>query len=386
MVGSFFVAGAGHAAAVADRGGLFSTPGMNDSIKIIDRYIGRNTLQGFLLVLSLLVVLLSFMELLVQIKDVGKGAFQMADAFGFVVLTIPKRIVDLMPVAALLGSIVALGLLADHQELTAMQAAGISVQRIAFSVLGTSAVLMLAAILIAEFVAPPLDQMARIRRSKAIYGKAVMMSKEGFWVRHGSAFVHVGRTLAGDKAADIEIYELDESGRLRQFVWAAEATIGSRQDWLLKGIQAKSFSGDSVAVRSIEEYRLNSFLTPGQTALLQLPPDSLSLSDLWNYIRSLDERAQNSKPYALAFWQKVFLPATTGIMVLLSLTFIFGSTRTRNASQRIFMGMLTGVVFHLANQIVGHLGLILNLPPILTTLLPVGCILIVALALLRRAF
>jgi lipopolysaccharide export system permease protein len=359
---------------------------MNDSIKIIDRYIGRNTLQGFLLVLSLLVVLLSFMELLVQIKDVGKGAFQMADAFGFVVLTIPKRIVDLMPVAALLGSIVALGLLADHQELTAMQAAGISVQRIAFSVLGTSAVLMLAAILIAEFVAPPLDQMARIRRSKAIYGKAVMMSKEGFWVRHGSAFVHVGRTLAGDKAADIEIYELDESGRLRQFVWAAEATIGSRQDWLLKGIQAKSFSGDSVAVRSIEEYRLNSFLTPGQTALLQLPPDSLSLSDLWNYIRSLDERAQNSNPYALAFWQKVFLPATTGIMVLLSLTFIFGSTRTRNASQRIFMGMLTGVVFHLANQIVGHLGLILNLPPILTTLLPVGCILIVALALLRRAF
>jgi lipopolysaccharide export system permease protein len=359
---------------------------MNDFIKIIDRYIGRNTLQGFLLVLSVLVVLLSFMELLIQIKDVGKGAFQMVDAFGFVALTIPKRIVDLMPVAALLGSIVALGLLADHQELTAMQAAGISVQRIAFSVLGTSVVLMLAAVLMAEFVAPPLDQMARIRRSKAIYGKTAMMSKDGFWVRHGNAFVHVGRTLSAESAADIEVYEMDASGRLRQFIAAEEATIDGRQDWLLKGIQAKAFTEDAVEARSMQEYRLSAFLTAGQMALLQLPPDSLSLSDLWSYIRSLDERAQNSKAYALAFWQKVCLPATTGIMVLLSLTFIFGSTRTRNASQRIFMGMLTGVVFHLANQIIGHLGLILSLPPVLTTLLPVGCVLIVALRLLRRAF
>lgn len=359
---------------------------MNDSIRIIDRYIGRNTLQGFLLVLSLLVVLLSFMELLIQIKDVGKGSFQMADAFVFVVLTIPKRIVDLMPVAALLGSIVALGLLADHQELTAMQAAGISVQRIAFSVLGTSVVLMLATILMAQFVAPPLDQTARIQRSRAIYGKSVMMSKEGFWVRHGSAFVHVGRTLSGEQAADIEVYELDASGRLRRFIAAPEAVLRDRDDWLLTRVQAKMFSGDSVDVQSLDEYRLSSFLTSGQVALLQLPPDSLSLSDLWSYIRSLDERAQNSKAYALAFWQKVCLPVTTGAMVLLSLTFIFGSTRTRNASQRIFLGMLTGVVFHLANQVIGHLGLILSLPPILTTLLPVGCILVVALRLLRRAF
>jgi lipopolysaccharide export system permease protein len=386
MVGAVSDGIAGRLAAVADRGSFFSTAGMIDSIKIIDRYIGRNTLQGFFLVLSVLVVLLSFMELLVQIKDVGKGSFQLLDAFSFVLLTIPKRVVDLMPVAALLGSIVSLGLLADHQELTAMQAAGISVQRIAFSVLGTSIVLMLSAILMAEFVAPPLDQMARILRSRAIYGKTVMMSREGFWVRHGNAFVHVGRTLSEKKAADIEVYELDESGRLRQFIAAAEAVVGDRQDWLLTGIQAKTFKGDSVEAQPMDEYRLSSFLTPGQMALLQLPPDSLSLSDLWNYIRSLEKRSQNSKAYALAFWQKVCLPITTGIMVLLSLTFIFGSTRTRNASQRIFLGMLTGVVFHLANQIFGHLGLILNIPAILTTLLPVGFVLILALRLLRRAF
>jgi lipopolysaccharide export system permease protein len=72
--------------------------------------------------------------------------------------------------------------------------------------------------------------------------------------------------------------------------------------------------------------------------------------------------------------------------VLFSLTFIFGSTRIRNASQRIFVGMLVGVVFYLTNQILGHLGLILDLPPLLTTLAPVSVLLLVAIKLLRKAF
>jgi len=120
--------------------------------------------------------------------------------------------------------------------------------------------------------------------------------------------------------------------------------------------------------------------------VLELPPDSLSLSDLQGYIQVLQERKQNARSYALAFWQKICLPVTTGAMVLLSLTFIFGSTRKRNASQRIFFGMLVGVVFYLSNQIVGNLGLVFDLPPLFTTLAPVSVILVVALRLLRKAF
>ncbi len=359
---------------------------MRDQIKIIDRYLGRSTIQGFLLVLFVLLVLFSFMELLIQINDVGKGNYQLPDAFVYVALTIPKRMTDLMPLAALLGSIVALGLLADHQELTALQAAGVSVQRIAFSVLGTSVALMLAAIIIAEFISPPLDQSARISRSRAIYGKPVMLSKEGFWVRHGQSFVRVGRTLSAERAANVEVYELDDAGRLHQFISAKNAVIEGQNNWRLADIEAKVFEGDTVVAAPLKEYWLRGFLTPSQVAVLELPADSLSLSDLWGYIRSLNQRRENSAAYTLAFWQKVCLPVTTSVMVLLSLTFIFGSTRIRNAAQRIFAGVFTGVVFYLINQILGHLSLIFNIPPLLTTLAPVAVVLVIALKLLRRAF
>jgi lipopolysaccharide export system permease protein len=355
-------------------------------IKRLDRYIGRHALGGFFLTLSVLVALLSFFELLAQINDVGKGDFRLADAFYYTALTMPKQAADLMPVSALLGSIIGLGMMADRHELTAMQAAGISVQRISAAVVGTSVILMLVAILVAEFIAPPLYQNAHRRRSEAIYGQAVTVSKSGFWVRHGRFFIHVDKPLSPRTAADIELYEVDEAGNLKQFLYARSATLQEDGRWLLTDVEQKRIDGSSITGRKLADYPLEAFLTPGQMAILQLPPESLALTDLYQFITSLRARGENAEAYSLAFWQKICLPVTTAVMVLLSLTFIFGSTRTISAAQRIAGGTLVGTLFFLANQILGHLGLLFNLSPILTTLAPAGLILVVALGLLRRAF
>ena len=208
-------------------------------VKIIDRYIGRSTAQGFLLVLSLLVVLFSLFELLAQLDSVGKGTYRMVDAFAFVALTIPKRLAELTPMAGLIGNVAALGLLADHHELTAMQVAGLSARHIALAVLSTSFLLMLAAGLVSEFVAPPLEQYARTRQSRAIFGNNIIMpSKHGFWVRHGHQFVHVGRMFAQGVAADIEVFEFDSTDRLRRFVLAKQGAIQAGQDWVLFDAEA----------------------------------------------------------------------------------------------------------------------------------------------------
>ena len=104
--------------------------------------MGSSFLRSFGLVVVILVVLFSFLELLSQLDDAGKGNYQIRDVFIFIGLTLPRRILDLMPISALLGSVVALGLLADHGELLAMQAGGISVRRICWSMYATGTVLI----------------------------------------------------------------------------------------------------------------------------------------------------------------------------------------------------------------------------------------------------
>ena len=100
----------------------------------LDIYIGRRFLNYFLLIIFLLMVLFSLFELLSQLDDVGTGSYQLKNALAYVALTLPKRLLDVMPISTLLGGILSMGMLADHGELVAMEAAGISTLRICSTV------------------------------------------------------------------------------------------------------------------------------------------------------------------------------------------------------------------------------------------------------------
>ncbi|MBT8131779.1 MAG: LptF/LptG family permease, partial [Gammaproteobacteria bacterium] len=92
---------------------------------LLDRYILAGVLRGTVLVLLVLLVLNSFVSFIGQVDNVGQGSFTMADAIGYVLLTMPTIVYDLLPIATLLGALLGLGNLASHSELIVMRAAGI---------------------------------------------------------------------------------------------------------------------------------------------------------------------------------------------------------------------------------------------------------------------
>jgi lipopolysaccharide export system permease protein len=353
-------------------------------MRILDRYIGTRFLGGFLLLLCILFSLFTFVELLTQLDNVGKRNFHVQDAFFFVALNTPRRIYDLIPMSALLGSIIALGVLADRGELLAMQAAGVSVRRICGTVLVTGALLIPAVVALGEFVAPPLEQSARTLCLRALSDPGVLPTKQGFWARRGNACIHVARSFGGEAAADVDIFERDDQWRITRVVHASRATISPNRRWLLQDVTERTIADEDIKTQGLPSLELDSFLSPAQVAVLQLPPDTMSARDLYHYIRALRERGQNASTYALALWQKITMPVATGTMILLSLTFVFGPPRERTPGFRIMMGCMVGVAFFLANQVMGRLGLVLEFHPAVATMTPIAAILAVAVWLLRR--
>jgi lipopolysaccharide export system permease protein len=289
-----------------------------------------------------------------------------------------------MPISTLLGGIIALGLLADNRELLAMQAGGMSARRICLSVLATGSILMLVTLMLAELVVPPMDELARTRRSRALSDTGVTVTKQGFWARRGNAYIHVGKTLYGGAAADIDIFETDAEGRLKKFTYAQEANILDNNQWLLRGVTLKTFTEQGIVTRQIASLALDSFLSADQVDILELPASSLSAADLYLYIRALKESGQNADRYALALWRKLSLPLTTGAMILLALPFIFGSSRNVTAGKRIVIGSFVGIALYFADQLAVHLGLLLSLHPVITAMAPVVLISGIAGWQLRR--
>ena len=71
-------------------------------------------------------------------------------------MKLPAVVFQLLPIAALLGSLLGLGMLASRSELIVLRAAGMSPAGIARAVLVTGLVFAVVGGLLGEFVAPPL--------------------------------------------------------------------------------------------------------------------------------------------------------------------------------------------------------------------------------------
>jgi len=105
---------------------------------------------------------------------------------------------------------------------------------------------------------------------------------------------------------------------------------------------------------------------------------------LYQYIGYLQENALASGRYEMAFWGKVVTPLVTLVMMMLAVPFVMGSLRSVSISQRVFVGILVGLGFHLLNQMSNYAGLVFELNAVVSAFLPTLIVSVVAGVLIRR--
>lgn len=350
----------------------------------LDRYVALTLARHYVLALAALLAVFTIFAFVEELEDLGKGRYRLADAALFVLLTTPRRIIDVAPVTALLASLTALGTLASGRELVAMQAAGVSPARIAWSALRPGLLFVAFAVALGQFVAPPLDRAAHVRRAQALSATVAIQSEHGFWSRAGHRFVRVSDIRANGILGGVEIYEFEGEGRLRRFTHARQADIRAGREWRLLDVVQKDFAPGGIERRQLPVLAWESFLNAEQVALLALQPSILSFSDLYRYVRYLRDSGQDAASYELALWQKASMPLAVGAMTLLSVPFVLGVMGLASPGQRMMVGSLVGVGFHLASQVIARLGLLLNLSPAVTALAPALVVLAVAVWRFRR--
>ena len=122
---------------------------------ILARYLVRTIVGHTILVMLVLLALSGLYLFISQQDDIGQGTFGVDDAFMFALLNLPQYAFDLLPIASLIGALLALGNLARSLELIVVRAAGVSTLRIGMWVGTAGLLLMLMTAVIGEFIAPP---------------------------------------------------------------------------------------------------------------------------------------------------------------------------------------------------------------------------------------
>ena len=352
-------------------------------MKILDRYIAAAVVTGTGIALLVIVGMDVFFSVIAQIEDVGKDSYTLLVMLQYIALITPQGAYELFPMAALLGSLIGMGMLAANSELIAMRAAGVSVWRIVQSVLQVGMLLLLVAVFIGEVVAPAAEQYGQQLRAAAINKRVSFLGSHGLWVRDENYYINAGKVLADEVLADLEVFEFDASGRMVMATRAARAQYAGGQ-WLLHDVHQSSFTDGRVEVGQLDEVAWPSLLTPELLSIVVLEPKNMSARDLGQFVNYLEDNGLDTMEYRYAFWGRFMTPLATLVMLFISVPFVFGGLRTVTAGQRIFVGILVGFGFYLVSQVASQLGQVYNLNPLVTMLTPNILFLAIGLRAMRR--
>lgn len=352
-------------------------------MKIFDRYLARTVLMGTLLALLVLAALDSFFAFVAEIGDIGQGNYGVLQAAQFIVLTLPGRLHELFPMAALIGCLMGLGTLASYNELVAMRAAGMSIARLVRAVAQAGLVLLVLAALVGEYVAPASEQLAQTQRGLAMTGQIVMKSGNGFWARDGRRFVNIRQILPQSHLAGISIYEFNDHNQLVSSTYAAMASYQDKH-WVLEDIEQSFIGADRVTTQHSAQTVWPSLLTPKLLTVVKVRPEDLSARDLYKYIDYLRHNQLDTQRFEHAFWARLIEPLAGMVMLILGVPFAMGNLRKVGAGQRMLVGVLIGLAFYLINQTTGQVGQVFGFNPLLSAALPSLLFLTVGLVMLRR--
>jgi len=350
---------------------------------ILSQYMMRTILAMTALVLVVLLALAGLFEFISELDDI-QGDYQTPRVILYTALRLPQLAFEMLPVAALIGSLLGLGALAANSEIIVMRSAGLSIKKLSGMVAVTGLVLLIFTGLLGEFIGPPLDYFARNMRLEARFEQDDERLGNATWVRDGSVILHLERVSAEFEFGSIYMFLLDENHGLASIARAENSGIDKNDRWILENLRETRFRDDGV--QAIESsLAVESFDIDAEVLGISLvKPRSLSGRGLLSYIAYLKRNSLDSRRYETELWYRIARTATVLIMPILALAFVFGSLRTGGSGARLMIGVIIGLAYYLASEMLANSGQIFRFDPAVIAWLPSVLLALVTVVALNR--
>ena len=352
-------------------------------IKILDRYLWGATLQGLLIAWLALVLLDVFFAF---INEAGKtnALYSTTQAVVYLLYTLPARFYEFFPTAALIGTLLGLGNLAANSEFIAMRAAGLSISNIIFSVLKLGTILAIFIFIIGEWLVPTTDLQARNFKAHLKNKNIVLVGGAGLWVKEKHRIINIGSVISDKQVSDVSIYTFKKDHSGLESLSSIEKAKRHKELWNLHNIETLTFE-EKRTIRTTNKFTEDKdFIDPRVLNVAQIDPQQLSGSALSKIITYQKENALKTDRYELIYWKKFSVPLSSLVMLILAMPFLFGSNRGGGAGQRVFIGIVVGIVFYLSNRSANELGIVYGFSPLVSAFIPSFLFFILGLLALQR--
>ncbi len=346
-------------------------------MRTLRRYLFLQIAAASGIVLVVFLGLLFFLDVINELSNAGATP-ALGHILLMVALQLPSRAYELLPIAALTGTVYVLASLAASSEFTVMRMSGLGPRRALLELLGLGLIFAALIFALGEFAAPRAERIAATLQAKAQGGQFGTQLSSGLWLRNrqdgqNDQMINIGSVSAGGELRDVHIYKLDSAAHLVETVHAAAAVYRSGGTWLLRKVTSISLptqSGEALRIRHMAELPWRTAMSPTVLNVLLLSPENMSVVDLWRYIDHLQANGQAVQRDEIALWRKLLYPLSAVVMMMLALPFAYLHARSGQISWKVFGGIMLGISFILMNTLTSRLGLVASWPTWVAAALP----------------
>lgn len=334
----------------------------------LDRYIISHVFSLTTVVALALTALYTFITFVSESGDM-KGNFGLMQLAGYVLWQIPTSLQVMLPIIALLGTLMGLGVLSAQNEITAMRAAGISLLRIGRATLMAGLVIGAFGLVLGEWLVPIGKENATELRDYYKKGRNPGTIDRPVWLREGSIILHVGQVKTETEVADVVAYSLREDLGLAAVVHAEEAHYLDGH-WQARKVRRTDFTAEGAKVTELPEMVWEGNISPEVLRLVMLKSNAISIRGLMQLTAYLRANGLDDRQFRLELYRKLMAPVTVMAMMLFAVPFVMGSLRDSGAGQRLLFGVLVGVAFYMVNEVTASTGQLNGWPPLVSAGLP----------------
>lgn len=316
--------------------------------KLLDIYVSKAYLRVLALAFAGMLGIFYIASFIDWSDNLFKGQATAVQLALFMWYSTPQYIYYVLPLAALVATLVTIGLLTKSSELIVMRACGVSLYRTAlplvvFAFIWSGALFVLEETVLADANREAAELKHLMRggspRTFNVLARQWVVGRDGR-LYHYTYFDPRTKVLSG-----LEVYEFDQSTwRMAERMQARQAAFDESGTWQADHGWIRSFSDD--VVNRYEPFVSRTFeLEPASYFGTEQPDaERMSFTDLRNYIAALRVSGFDVVPFTVALHRKVAFPFVALVMTLIGIPFAV-TTGRRGALYGIGLGIVLAISY-----------------------------------------
>jgi lipopolysaccharide export system permease protein len=350
---------------------------------LLQRYVARQVIQATLMVSGVIACVMLLLALLSELRHVGEGDYGLLQALEYVVMRLPGGLYQFSPLLILMGTIIGLSVLSTYREMMIMRISGFSERQAIQSTLFISLILIVMIGVLGEWLAPKLNEMAETNKQNNRNAGQVVMTSQGTWLHVKDNFIHVDHMIDRHALEGVTRYQFDSHDHLVS-VYYAKKLVYHHHQWVMREGVRTNLS----PARDKSEYFQEA---PWDLAwnMKILDRDKADLSDLSLFklgkaAHYLQQNGLQSDEYQYEFWQRIFQPLASLMMVFIAIPFVLSLTQRKLLGMRMMIAMIVGVIFFVLNAFLEQVCVVYQIAPLLAAILPSLLLLSISVFLVYR--